>query len=491
MLPLRCLAIRCILAAALAASSLSWALADAPYVYTPLGIDFRPYRVSESGQVVGAAEFGRNPALLWRDGVVETLGPGAAHAMNNAGDIVISAPRASDGYLTAHLRHDGTTTPLPIPPWGSDFRHFYDMNSSSHIVGSAQERAFLWADNQLIYLDGTFGGQSSSAYAINDAGKVVGLGGASGFLWDDGAVTLLPDTAMDINNRDQVLLFSAVWENGTVTPLPLMPLLPGSVPESVTLRAEAINDRGQVVARQRELYFIDVESGYGARDRSYLWDPVLGARDLAELVGQSPHDWTFAIVTDINSAGQIVGWGHNGGFLLTPVPEPASVTLIACAAVLVARVGGRRARRRPAANRSARNSGLVFSGVMSIRRTFAIVAASAIAFHLGALKARAIEIVFGGNPGFNDSAIYYKDTDDLTSLASPIAGPLAGPILTNWLAYWEGKVFARTKTGPNSATEYEVKVDGTGFMPADSVPTRVAGYAFQGMALTLDSSAGY
>jgi uncharacterized membrane protein len=331
-LPLRCLAIRFILGAALPTLSLSQAVANSPYMYTSLGVDFRPYRISASGQVVGAAEFGRNPALLWRDGLVETLGPGAAQAINNAGQIVISAPRPGDGRNAPHLWHNGTTTPLPIPPWNSDFRHFYDMNSSGHVVGQALQRAFLWADDRLIYLDGSFAGQSSSAYAINDAGKVVGLAGATGFLWDQGTVTILPDTAMDINNRDQVLLYSAVWESGTATPLPLLPLLPGSSPEMTSLRAEAINDRGQVVARQRELYFIDVESGYGAHDRSFLWDPVLGARDLAELVGQSPHDWTFAVVTDINSAGQIVGFRENGGFLLTPVPEPP-VGLLALGAV--------------------------------------------------------------------------------------------------------------------------------------------------------------
>jgi uncharacterized membrane protein len=303
-----------------------------------LGADFRPYRISESGQVVGAAEFGRNPALLWHDGVVDTLGPGAAQAINNAGQIVISAPRPGDGRNTPHLWDDGATTPLPIPPWNSDFRHFYDMNSSGHVVGQALDRAFLWADDRLIYLDSSFAGQSSSAYAINNADNVVGLAGASGFLWDDGAVTLLPETAMDINNRGQVLLLSSVWESGATTPISMLPLLSGSSAKMTTVRAEAINDRGQVVARQRELYFIDVESGYGARDRSFLWDPVLGARDLAELVGESPNEWTFTVVTDINSAGQIVGWGENGGFLLTPVPEPYSAALIACAAVVLASV---------------------------------------------------------------------------------------------------------------------------------------------------------
>ena len=97
MFPLRHSAMRCILAALLSALSSSCSMADSPYVFTSLGVDFYPYRISESGQVVGAGEFGRNPALLWHDGVVETLGPGAAHAINNAGDIVISAPRPGDG----------------------------------------------------------------------------------------------------------------------------------------------------------------------------------------------------------------------------------------------------------------------------------------------------------------------------------------------------------------------------------------------------------
>ncbi len=105
------------------------------------------------------------------------------------------------------------------------------MNASGHVVGQALDRAFLWANDRLTYLDSTFAGQHSSAYAINDAGQVVGRAN-TGFFWDQGNVTLLPDTAMDINNRDQVLLLSSVWEGGNVTPIPLLPLLPGSIPEA-------------------------------------------------------------------------------------------------------------------------------------------------------------------------------------------------------------------------------------------------------------------
>jgi hypothetical protein len=201
--------IRILLASAVVFFSSSWGRAESLYRFTSLGTDFFPFRLSESGEVVGAGDNGRNPALLWQDGVVSNLGAGAGHAINSAGQILISAPRAGDGRNSPHLWQNGATTPLPIPPWNSDFRHYYDMNASGHVVGQALDRAFLWADGRLMYLDSLFAGQQSSAYAINNAGKVVGRAN-SGFLWDQGAVTLLPDTPMDINNRDQVLLFSSL-----------------------------------------------------------------------------------------------------------------------------------------------------------------------------------------------------------------------------------------------------------------------------------------
>ena len=346
--------IRVILATAFVIISSSWATADSLYRLTSLGTDFFPYRISESGQVVGAGEFGRNPALLWQDGVVKNLGAGAAQAINSAGQILLSSPRPGDGRNSPQLWQNGATTPLPIPPCNSDFRHYYDMNASGHVVGQALDRAFLWAEDRLMYLDSAFAGQQSSAYAINDAGKVVGRAN-TGFLWDQGKVTLLPDTAMDINNRDQVLLFSSLWESGVQTPITLLPPLPGSDPEMISFRAEAINDPGQVVARQRENYLISIEDGYGSRDRSLLWDPVLGSRDIADLLGDYPFEWTSAYVTDINSAGQIVGYRDNKGFLLTPVPEPRTVALVVCAALVAAVFTTTVLRRRPYDFRQIRN----------------------------------------------------------------------------------------------------------------------------------------
>jgi uncharacterized membrane protein len=314
------------------------ATAQAPHQFTSLGVEFFPQRISDSGQVVGHDRTNFTPALLWESGVFTDLGPGAAQDINDEGQILLSVPRVGDGRPTPAILQNGVTTRLPVPPWNGDFRHYYDMNASGHVVGQALERAFLWANGQLTYLDSTFGNLPSSSYAINDAGKVVGRAGNAGFLWEQGIVTLLPDTAMDINNRGQVLLMSSVWENGQVTPLPLLPLLPGSIPEATTFQAQAINERGQVVARQTEQYFIDPESGNGARYRNLLWDPVLGSQDLASLVGDEIKELDFALVTDINSAGQIVGVRENEAFLLTPVPEPSSVLLLVCAGILVVAV---------------------------------------------------------------------------------------------------------------------------------------------------------
>ncbi|HEY3391509.1 MAG TPA: PEP-CTERM sorting domain-containing protein, partial [Lacipirellulaceae bacterium] len=106
------------------------------------------------------------------------------------------------------------------------------------------------------------------------------------------------------------------------------------------------------------------------------------------------------------------------------------------------------------------------------------------------LHAHAVEIVFGWRAGFDDYAVFRQDADDPTSLASQIAGPFTSPVLTNGLGYWDGKIYAETKTGPMDKAVYEVNLDGSGFMTAQSVPTQVA-YAFQGVALTLDGSAGY
>jgi len=67
-----------------------------------------------------------------------------------------------------------------------------------------------------------------------------------------------------------------------------------------------------------------------------LFDPVLGTIDLNNLIDPNS-GWALAEATAINETGQIVGNGFIGSqfhsFLLTPVPLPAALPLMACGLV--------------------------------------------------------------------------------------------------------------------------------------------------------------
>jgi len=312
---------RLAMAVMLVVCSAAAASAQLTYRFIDLVPDFYPYRISEAGLIVGRGpQRGNGPALLWQNGMTTDLGEGEAQDVNSQGQVLLSIPLAGDGRPAPHVWQNGIATPLAIPPWNSDFRHYYAMNSSGQVVGQALDRAFLWSNGQLIYLDATFAGENNSAYAINDIGQIVGRAGSNGFLWDHGAVTLLPDSAMDVNNSGQVLGESSIWHGGNVTDLPPLPLLAGSIADMWTLRGQAINALGQVVANQTEQYLIDEESGQGTRHRMLLWDSVRGSYDLNDLAADADFALAGSFVADINAAGQIVGYSGNGGFLLTPVP---------------------------------------------------------------------------------------------------------------------------------------------------------------------------
>lgn len=115
--------------------------------------------------------------------------------------------------------------------------------------------------------------------------------------------------------------------------------------QGVALNPGEINNLGQVVGWQWELYLVDVESGYGSIERAFLWDAAGGTRDLNALMGLKPdarNQFPLSTALDVNDMGQIVGYGAQGAWLLTPVPEPsAPCILLACAAATLARRPGR------------------------------------------------------------------------------------------------------------------------------------------------------
>jgi probable HAF family extracellular repeat protein len=134
---------------------------------------------------------------------------------------------------------------------------------------------------------------------INDLGQVVGVDVVSGV-----------DSAF-------------IWDNGVMTALGLGDLPGGASRMTI---AYGINNSGWVVG------FSAMKNGPDWR--AFVWNQADGTRDLNNLLDASGQGWSLQECNGINDAGQIVGEGLNPAgashaFLLTPVPEPSTVYMLA------------------------------------------------------------------------------------------------------------------------------------------------------------------
>ncbi|MCX5671716.1 MAG: PEP-CTERM sorting domain-containing protein [Planctomycetota bacterium] len=269
------------------------------------GENSNAYAINDSGQVVGTAD---RSAFLWQEGVMTLLGelpevPSAtprlvqATGINRYGQVVgsvtvtVSSP-AWDSFLIPVVWNNGVATeifPRSLVFGGPRFGATTDINDHGDVVGVRSSGGFLWRNGALIDLGPALGGSALFGVpSINDVGQVVGFS----YLLSGGYQAFL-------------------WENGTTTRLALLPGGQGTL-------ASDINNLGQIV-------------GADGSHRAVLWEG--GAiSDLNDLV---PDDsgWTLRSAHAINDLGQIVGWGIINGndhaFLLTPVPEPATLSLLA------------------------------------------------------------------------------------------------------------------------------------------------------------------
>lgn len=252
--------------------------------------------INDSGEIVGGATnyqlyFGM-ACRLGLSGMQWIQPPGdygSASAVNSAGKVAITTWSHTDNPYHDYNYHafvyDGSGFQDIGTLLGAGDSHANAINDQGAVAGSYVSHAYVFSNGQVTYIP--VGGTSSSANGINNSGTVAGSYTTSdqrhhAFVYSQGQVQNLGD--------------------------------PG-----VNCGAVGINSLGQIIGYAGTTYYPCIfENGV-----------IVNLNDLIDPANQ----FTLMAAEAINDSGQIVGFGKDSqnqtrGFLLTPTPEPATLSLL-------------------------------------------------------------------------------------------------------------------------------------------------------------------
>jgi probable HAF family extracellular repeat protein len=330
----------------------------------------RPSRIMAIVALLVLALAAPRPVSAQAAYVVEDLGvlPGdtgsVALAINAHGDVVGWSANSADTRAFVYTTAGGMVQ-LPSP---SDRPRTVarDINDAGVVVGGANKggtdlgHAVVWSNGTVEDLGTLATGFYSEAYGVNNLGQVVGYsytdGGAGmgvhGFSRRPGEALLdiTPDSdtgyASDVNDAGQVTGYKTAlggyhafrWAGGTFTDLGVLPGFAHSFGSAINASGQVAGSSASASGNTERVFRSDSEAtltnlgGVGETNsamginasgsmvgvgrptsglkRAFLYTDAGGLQDLNTLIDPSS-GWFILNATDINDAGQIVGYGTN------------------------------------------------------------------------------------------------------------------------------------------------------------------------------------
>lgn len=269
-----------------------------------------------------------------------------AFGINDSGHavgIAVAPAPLSDCCIHATL-FTPSGPPVDLGTLGGSSSTAFGINNAGQVIGisstSGDQNNFatLFSANASPVSLGAIGNQYSVAFAINDVGQAVGYSGvnqqfsfATLFNIGGNPVFLGMGAALGINNSGQIVGTSSETRHATLFSANGAPVDLGTLSGS-TSTARAINESGLIVG--------DAVLAGNAVAHAAIFSTSGSPIDLNDLIDPLS-GWELMYASDVNDAGQIIGFGVIGGqyraFLATPVPEPGTLALIAIGLISVRR----------------------------------------------------------------------------------------------------------------------------------------------------------